>query len=778
MANIIKIARYICIVGLVSLVLTGCGGGNQDKKSNVGSSHQTSTSQALKTSSSSYGSIKNISSDSSISTSVIANTSAASAASPINASSMSTAQEESNSFSTSSSSRTINLSSSSSFLLESSSSVQFSSAAISSFALSSQPSSSTSSVASLIRIVVSVDRVLLHVGDVAQITVEEFYTDGSSKPVTDAVWDGDGVDNQIAAIDASGKLTAKAVGHVMISTKKSGVVSNIVDVTIDPASITFHLLKTAGWTDNLKAHWWSDQKTVSAASTFPGASMRDTNGDGWYDITISDVKETNILFNDGGAANAGFHQTTDQYARSGGWFVPDEFPNKNGKYYGTWYDIEPVLAKQEICDVKLLGAIGDGHTDNTKVIQKAIDNCASKNGIVRLHDGKFLTGMLELKSNVTLRIEPSATLLGSKDINKYPKLPELSRGERNDQYHNCRKALIYSAKAKNIRIDGGGTIDADGNAWGGDEDTRPMAIFLVQTDGITLQNITIKNSGMWTLVPFESTDIVIRGVTVQSLASPTRDGIDPVDSHHVLIEDVDVTSQDDAICLKSGSSFGVEDVIVRHSRVHKSSAANGLKLGTATKGPFKNILFDTISLEDVRRSGMAVESVNGSAVSDIYFRNIVMKDIGIPFYIVLGDRTDKPTITPTVGSINNITYENIVATDMKQEYGSMGSFMSGVKLLGKTYYLTNLTFKNIDLTFNGGSTNFAPQPEYNEGFKGEYPDAGDASYRHNNMSEPFKKKDMPGYLFFRHVNNLSLINVDVKVSPKDQRPLILKEDVH
>jgi hypothetical protein len=38
-----------------------------------------------------------------------------------------------------------------------------------------------------------------------------------------------------------------------------------------------------------------------------------------------------------------------------------------------------------------------------------------------------------------------------------------------------------------------------------------------------------------------------------------RDGIDPVDDHHALIERVNVWSDDDSICFKSDSQVGVED---------------------------------------------------------------------------------------------------------------------------------------------------------------------------------------------------------------------------
>ena len=49
------------------------------------------------------------------------------------------------------------------------------------------------------------------------------------------------------------------------------------------------------------------------------------------------------------------------------------------------------------------GAIGDGATVNTVAIQKAIDTCAHENGgTVLVPAGDFVTGTIELKSNITL----------------------------------------------------------------------------------------------------------------------------------------------------------------------------------------------------------------------------------------------------------------------------------------------------------------------------------------------------------------------------------------
>jgi polygalacturonase len=67
------------------------------------------------------------------------------------------------------------------------------------------------------------------------------------------------------------------------------------------------------------------------------------------------------------------------------------------------------------------GAVGDGATINTAAIQAAIDVCHDAGGgTVYLPAGKFLSGTLVLKSNVTLFLDAGAILLGSTQLPDYP----------------------------------------------------------------------------------------------------------------------------------------------------------------------------------------------------------------------------------------------------------------------------------------------------------------------------------------------------------------------
>lgn len=99
----------------------------------------------------------------------------------------------------------------------------------------------------------------------------------------------------------------------------------------------------------------------------------------------------------------------------------------------------------------MFGVKSDGITLNSRSIQKAIDYI-SENGGGRLvfYVGRYLTGSIQLKSNVTIQLEEGAVLVGFASIYDYT-------GEIGN------KALISAKSQENIGITGKGVIDGQGS---------------------------------------------------------------------------------------------------------------------------------------------------------------------------------------------------------------------------------------------------------------------------------------------------------------------------
>ena len=114
------------------------------------------------------------------------------------------------------------------------------------------------------------------------------------------------------------------------------------------------------------------------------------------------------------------------------------------------------------------GAVGDGKTLNTKVIQATLDRCASAGGgVVVVPAGTFLSGALFFKNGVDLLVETNGMLKGTANPDDYPQVK--TRWEGVERVWTC--AFLNFNDMTNVVVTGEGTIDGSGDVWmqrGGD----------------------------------------------------------------------------------------------------------------------------------------------------------------------------------------------------------------------------------------------------------------------------------------------------------------------
>lgn len=93
----------------------------------------------------------------------------------------------------------------------------------------------------------------------------------------------------------------------------------------------------------------------------------------------------------------------------------------------------------------VFGSKSDGVTDNTGSFQKAIDFISENGGgMLEIYVGRYLTGSLQLKDNVTIYLGEGAVLVGSTNIYDYKGAP----------------ALIWAAEGtKNVGLTGKGVVE-------------------------------------------------------------------------------------------------------------------------------------------------------------------------------------------------------------------------------------------------------------------------------------------------------------------------------
>src|SRR5690606_17625226 len=125
-------------------------------------------------------------------------------------------------------------------------------------------------------------------------------------------------------------------------------------------------------------------------------------------------------------------------------------------------DIKTPVFKTDTFNILDFGGKADGITLNTKAINDAITAC-NKNGggVVLVESGLWLTGPVQLQSNVNLHLKSNAVLLITTDKSQY-KLIE-SNWEGKKAVRN--QSPISGNNLHNIAITGKGIIDGTGDVW-------------------------------------------------------------------------------------------------------------------------------------------------------------------------------------------------------------------------------------------------------------------------------------------------------------------------
>lgn len=414
-----------------------------------------------------------------------------------------------------------------------------------------------------------------------------------------------------------------------------------------------------------------------------------------------------------------------------------------------------VAASAAGLNVRERGAAGDGQRMDTEVIQGAIDTCSrSGGGVVYFPAGQYLTGGVAMKSRVTLELDAGAVILGSTSLADYPnRIPALR--SYTDGY--VEKCLIYGEGLENIAITGRGTIDGQGAAFKGPYKVRPYLMRFVGCRNVSVSGVEIRNSPMWVQHYLACEDVDIRGIRVHSKVNGNNDGIDIDACHRVRISDCDIVSGDDAIVLKSTCDRVCRDVTVTNCTI--SSDCNALKLGTESNGGFENIVMSNCTVYDTRLAGIALEVVDGGRFDRVAISNIVMKGVGTPIFIRLGNRA-RPFIDggpiPGMGTMRNITISGVDALATR----NTGCAIAG--LPGNL--IESVTLSDIRITAPGGGKVSDAGREVPENPE-KYPDFGMFGM-------------LPAYGFYcRHVKNLVLRNVQTGFAQPDHRPALVCDDV-
>ncbi|HKE20743.1 MAG TPA: glycoside hydrolase family 28 protein [Bryobacteraceae bacterium] len=293
------------------------------------------------------------------------------------------------------------------------------------------------------------------------------------------------------------------------------------------------------------------------------------------------------------------------------------------------------------------GARNDESASATAAIRSAIQAAkAAGGGTVYVPAGHYITGPIELASNLVFELDPGATLKfqASRADLSYTK------GRLEGTECVTPVPLIGGHNLENVTIRGHGTITTDNAQWlnlvrqpdaaaartvwtgimrainlkqpvppadfkKAAPALRPSFIRTMESKNILIEGLHIVGSSMWTVHILYSQNVTIRDLIIETFPGANTDGMDIDSSQDVRISDCYLDTGDDAICLKSGKDADglrvnrpTANIAITNCTVHHGHGA--VVLGSETSGGFHNIVASNIVCQGTQK-GVRIKSTRG-----------------------------------------------------------------------------------------------------------------------------------------------------------------------
>jgi len=271
-----------------------------------------------------------------------------------------------------------------------------------------------------------------------------------------------------------------------------------------------------------------------------------------------------------------------------------------------------LAAERPTLNVLDFGATGNGLTNDTAAIQKALEACGQNGGgTVFVPEGVYLTGSLILHANTTLQLAPRANLLGSPDIADYPLVNIRWEGE----FREGHRALLSATDAENVTITGGAIFGPPLSLGKLRNPRGPVLIELTGCTNAVLENFTTQYQQLWSIHLLFCNNLTARNLTIRTV-NANGDGLDVDSCDGVTIDHCDINTGDDAISLKSGRGLAAQNlarptqnVVIRDCRLHSSIYA-ALGLGTEMSGGIRNVKIQNCVLSG-KQNAIFIKSRDG-----------------------------------------------------------------------------------------------------------------------------------------------------------------------
>jgi polygalacturonase len=329
-----------------------------------------------------------------------------------------------------------------------------------------------------------------------------------------------------------------------------------------------------------------------------------------------------------------------------------------------------------VLNIRDFGATGDGTTKDTASIQQTIDRCSVfGGGDVLVPGGNYLTGSIQLKSNVVLRFEEGATITGSPDYADYP----VTQVRWEGKWVQGHIALIYAIDASHIGMIGPGKIAGYIPPTGQPNQSmklrRPALVEPIHCNDVHFEGFSTSNHGIWSLHPTCCENLVFKTLTIRSTGG-LGDGIDVDSCQHVVIDGCDISTGDDCISLKSGRGSegyalhqATEDVQISNCTFADSNFAC-IGIGSETSGGIRDVHIEHCKFTGAKTFALYIKTRPGRGA---FIEDIVANDLevsgtqgGLIRFNLLGSGKQDETPVPGldgIPTVKNLRFSRIHVTD-------------------------------------------------------------------------------------------------------------------
>ena len=410
------------------------------------------------------------------------------------------------------------------------------------------------------------------------------------------------------------------------------------------------------------------------------------------------------------------------------------------------------------------GAKGDGQTLCTRSLQDAIDACYKDHGgTVLVPAGSFVTGTVELRSNVTLHIAAGGKLMGSADGKQYHAADAIPlRGD--STLNDGNVGLIFAVEAENVTVEGPGTIDGQGlqfrspsrgvpppSGRGGAD--RPYHLLFHRCRNLRVRDLNLVNCAFHSIRVIQSNHVWMDSLRIHNRVNANNDGFHFISCEYVHVSNCDVLAQDDACAL-----FGT----CRNITVTNSVFSTRWSVFRFGGGNPENITVSNCIIHHTYGCPIKLHFGGESRMQNLLFSNIVMEDVTGPIGVHISGKS----------VVRGLQFQNIRASVVSQakQYDDMAftqNYRPGetrqcvvLNAIGEAV-LEDVSLSDVRITYGGGGTQEEASREVPQ-VAGEY----------------FEIGTPPAYaLYARNVRGLNLNNVRFDLDRPDVRPAIVLDHV-